>query len=85
MTLEEAYLLSQIISAVAVVGSVIYLAVQVQRNTVAVRLNTGHSVSAEMRASLALVAQNDTLADIVFRGGQVKGPDTSLSRRSKRE
>lgn len=70
MTLEEAYFISQIIAAVAVVLSLIYLALQVQVNTKAVRLSTGHAISREARAIFSAGAQNESLADVILRGRQ---------------
>jgi len=48
ITLEQAYYIGEIIAAVAVIASLVYLAVQLKQNTQAIRLNTGHNASEQL-------------------------------------
>ena len=68
--LEQAYYVSGIIAAVGVIATLLYLAIQVRQNTRAMQLSTGHQVTEEIRSLYNVLAQNETLAEISFRGYQ---------------
>ena len=69
MTLEQAYQLAGIIAALGMIGTLMYLAVQVRQNTIAVRTNTAQSLTDGLCSFFRYAAQSDT-ADIIFRGFQ---------------
>lgn len=58
---------AEVIGAVAVVVTLIYLAIQIRQNTNAVRLQTGHNISEEYRDIFAIISQNEGLADLIHR------------------
>ena len=70
MTLEEFNYIAEIIAAIAVIASLLYVAVEVRQNTVAVRLNTLHDVKDTIREVNLLVAEQGDLAEILFEGFQ---------------
>lgn len=59
--------ISELIGAVAVVVTLIYLAVQIRQNTRAIRLDTGHAITEEFRGMFALMAEHKELADLVHK------------------
>ena len=59
--------LSEMIGAIAVVITLVYLAIQIRQNTRAIRLDTGHDVAEEYRDIFALMAQKEGLAELVHR------------------
>ena len=70
MSLEDLGNIGEFVAAVAVVVSLIYLAVQIRQNTATVRASTHHSIVREGRELHTLVVPNDTVAHIVFAGLQ---------------
>ena len=68
LTLVEGYYISQIIAAVILVLSVIYLALQVRQNTHAMRLNNTQAGSANWMAVMGMLANNEEITDIYRRG-----------------
>jgi len=58
---------SELVGAVAVVITLIYLAVQIRQNTRAIRLDTGHAITEEFRGMFALMAEHADLAELVHR------------------
>lgn len=69
MLLEEAYFISGIIAAIGMVGSVLYLATQIQQNTKSVRMSTGQAITQDLRTLFRYSAESDS-ADVVYRGFQ---------------
>lgn len=59
--------MSEFTGAVAVVITLIYLAIQIRQNTRAIRLDTGHAITEEFRSMFALMAENKELAELVHR------------------
>lgn len=59
--------ISELVGAIGVVVTMVYLAFEVRRNTKAIRLDTGHDVTEEIRSIYALMAENNDLADILRR------------------
>ena len=68
MTLGDLSDLAQVIGAVAVVVSILYLAVQIRQNTRALRLTVHHAMSDAHAHYLALLAQDPNLFHL-FRVG----------------
>jgi len=64
MTLDQWARIAEIIAAIAVVVSLVYLAVQMRQNTIAVRLNTAHSVTNELQGMFSLIASDESLAEV---------------------
>ena len=67
-TLEDGYYISQMVAAVFLVLSVIYLALQVRQNTHAMRLSNFQAVSASWANILNMLTKNEEVADIYRRG-----------------
>lgn len=65
MTLEDLGNVSQIVGAIAVVVSIGYLAVQIQRNTQALRLSAQQAATEAHSQYLGAVAQDENLARIL--------------------
>ena len=65
MNWEAMGALSEMIGAIAVVITLVYLAIQIRQNTRAIRLDTGHDVAEEYRDIFALMAQDKDLAELV--------------------
>ncbi len=68
LTLEQSYYIAQVVAAVILVLSVIYLALQVRQNTHAMRLSNFQSVSAGWASILNMLTKNEEVADIYRRG-----------------
>ena len=70
---------SEMIGAVGVIITLIYLAVQIRHNTRAVRLDTSHNIMEEIRDMYSLMAEHDDLADLIHRAAtdyeSVEGKD----------
>jgi hypothetical protein len=67
MKLEQWSFVSQIVGAVAVVLSLIFVGVSIQQNTRAVRLSTAQNFQADFRQHELVTAQSSDLADIMYR------------------
>ncbi|MGQ0559340.1 MAG: hypothetical protein ACT4OE_07120 [Sphingosinicella sp.] len=65
MTLEQASLLAQIVSAIAVIASLIFVGVQLRQNTRAVRASTSQAHSAVYHAIVATIIEQPDFARIV--------------------
>jgi len=68
MTLNDLANVGQIIGAVAVVISLIYVALQIRQNTNAVRSATAQTVHEHLAKWYHLVAPDDNLSQIVANG-----------------
>ena len=68
LTLENGYYISQIVAAVILVLSVIYLALQVRQNTSAMRLSNFQAVSISWANVLGALVNNEEVTDIYRRG-----------------
>lgn len=68
ITLENGYYISQIVAAVILVLSVIYLALQVRQNTSAMRLSNFQAVSISWANIFGMLTNNEEVADIYRRG-----------------
>ena len=69
MNLEKPYYMAQIIASVALVISLVYVAVQVQQNTQAMRLAAGN-YAAEQARTLFLVSASPEHRELVFKAWQ---------------
>lgn len=67
LTLEQVYYISQIVATVAVITSLIYVAIQIRQNTSVIKLNSAQNLSHELRESLALLVSDAELSDIHLR------------------
>ena len=65
MTLEGLRDLTQVIGVVAIVLSIVYLAIQIRQNTRAVRTSTHHGAAESHSQYLGAVAQDENLARIL--------------------
>jgi hypothetical protein len=68
LTLEQAYYIAQMVAAVILVLSVIYLALQVRQNTHALRLSNFQAGSANWANVLGMMTNNEEVTDIYRRG-----------------
>ena len=68
LTLEQASYLAEIIGVVAVVASIIYLAIQVKQNGRSLRVQTVHDLSSQFKEAQSSIAHDKELADIYHRG-----------------
>jgi hypothetical protein len=76
MTIIEFGAIGEFIGAIAVVVTLIYLAVQMRQNTNALKLNSARSVTEELQDMLALVASNQELSEILVAaagGSELQG------------
>lgn len=64
MTLSEMSSLAGIVASIGVLVTFIYLAIQVRQSTLAIRLDTAHSVTDELQAMFSLLASNEDLAEV---------------------
>jgi len=67
MKLEQWSFISQIVGAIAVVLSLIFVGVSIQQNTRAIRLSTAQNFQADFRQHELLTAESSDLADIMYR------------------
>jgi hypothetical protein len=72
---EQIYYVTQIISVVAVVISLIYVGKQVKQNTQAVKNSTLQNISENQLNIHGLLAAHGDLADIVFKAATGQGSD----------
>jgi len=70
ITLEQVYYIGEIIGLVAVIGSLIFVGLQVRQNAQAVRVNMANSISTEWVNLQAAFATDGELSGIVFKGMQ---------------
>lgn len=65
MTIQEMGALGEVIGAIAIIITLIFLALQIRQNTKAVILNTGHAITEEFRSMFELIAANGELAELI--------------------
>ena len=68
MTLDDLASLSEILGAVAVVVTLIYLSYQVRQNTRAVRTDAYHKATQQLWETANVIAQDSELTSIVYKG-----------------
>jgi hypothetical protein len=78
MTIQDWGAVGEIVGGLAVVVTLIYLALQIKQNTRATRLSTSHAVTEEFRGFFELIAANKDLCSLTMRvgnGEQLSGLD----------
>src|SRR5581483_7014171 len=70
MDLTTISTVAQVVSAIAVIISLVYLAIQIRQNTQAVRNSTHHALTVTRLDYIALVVQNPDLSRILRLGSQ---------------
>ena len=68
LTLEQAYYISQMVAAVFLILSVIYLALQVRQNTSAMRLSNFQAGSTSWANFMSMLTHSEECTDIYRRG-----------------
>ena len=68
MSIQDLGSVGELVGAVAVVLSLLYLATQIRQNTQATRASSYEDVAQGVRAFMALIAQDEGLAQIYLRG-----------------
>ena len=68
VSLEQIAYIAEIIGVIAVVVSLLYLAIQVRMSARATRLASAHSIAESWRDTAGLIAAHGDLADILTRG-----------------
>ena len=59
--------IGELVGAIGVILTLIYLAIQIRHNTRAVRLETAHNIMEEIRDLYSLMAEHGELADLINR------------------
>jgi hypothetical protein len=80
MSFQDLGSLGEFIGAIAVVVSLLYLATQIRQNTQAVRASSYEDVAQGVRAFMALLVQDQRLAQIYLRGAAHSDPLTPEER-----
>ena len=68
MSLEEFNYIAEIIASIAVIASLLYVALEVRQNTAATQAATGQSYVAALLENVGLINLSSNLADILDRG-----------------
>ena len=76
MTIQDWGAIGELIGGVAVIVTLVYLALQIRQNTRAIRLSTGHDVTEEFRGMFELIASHGDLAEIINKSA---GEDITVS------
>jgi hypothetical protein len=78
--LEQLYYIGELVSVIAVIGTLIYVGVQVRQNTLAVKSSTLQNISENQLNVHGLIAAHGDLADIVFKAATGRGSDEGTDR-----
>ena len=70
MALVEFYYVAEIVAAVAVIGSLVYLGIQVKGNTKALRATAAQAYLDTNHSFVGLINQSTNLANVLVRGAQ---------------
>jgi hypothetical protein len=73
MTIQDWGAIGELVGGVAVVVTLIYLALQIRQNTRAVRLSTSHAVAEDVRNMFALMAEQTELTEAIHKGSSDPG------------
>ncbi len=68
MTLEEFNFIAEIIASIAVIASLIYVALQIKQNTAATHVTAAQSFAEADNGFVGLINTSNNLADILHRG-----------------
>ena len=74
MSIMELGALGEFVGSIGVLATLIYLAIHMRQNTMAVRLNTAHAVTGELQEMFGLLASHQELAKIVNEVGLSRVP-----------
>ena len=78
MSSELFVLLKDLVGTIGVIATLVFLALQIRQNTVAVRLSTSHAVTAELQGMFSLLASDQGLAEVLIEAGhkaELTGPN----------
>ena len=70
MNWEAIGAIGEIVGAITVVVTLIYIAIQMRQNTTAIQLNTAHSVTEELQEMFSLLASDQGLSEIFVEASQ---------------
>ena len=70
MNWEAIGAVGEIVGAITVVVTLIYLAIQMRQNTTAIQLSTSHSVTEELQEMFSLLASDQSLSEIFVQAAQ---------------
>jgi hypothetical protein len=68
LTLEQVYYVGELLGVIAVVASLIYLALQLRQNTLSIRMSSIQALSSDYIGFVGMVAQSEGLADVFLHG-----------------
>ena len=68
MTLEQAYFVGELIAAIAVVISLIYVGFQVKQNTIATQTSSAQAYTTDVNEIVGLINNSTHLADVLHSG-----------------
>lgn len=68
--------IGEVLGAITVALTLIYLVVQLRQNTKALRLSTANAVTEELQAMWSLLASDKGLTEVIIKAGQSKELDT---------
>lgn len=74
MSIQDLGSIGEFVGAIAVVLSLLYLATQIRQNTQATRASSYEDVAQGVRAFMALIAEDDELAQLYLRGAAQSQP-----------
>ncbi|MGI9323959.1 MAG: hypothetical protein ACR2PZ_01980 [Pseudomonadales bacterium] len=70
MSIADLGALGEFVASFGVIATLIYLAIQMRRNTQAVRLNTAQVVTEELQQMFSLLASDTSLAEVFLEAGR---------------
>ena len=70
MSIMELGALGEFVASFGVIGTLVYLAVQMRQNTKAVRLNTAQTVTEELQAMFSVISSDAGMAEVMTEAGQ---------------
>ena len=70
MTLEQMYYIAEILGIFIVIGSLLFVGIQIRQNTRVIKLSATQNVSHEFREALGIIAADTEMADLHLRGSR---------------
>jgi hypothetical protein len=70
LTLQDLGSIGELLGAIGVILSLVYLAVQIRQNTNALRASSNHSLNDAFSGFLTLLVENERASDILSRGAE---------------
>jgi len=80
MSIQDWGAIGELVGGVAVIATLVYLALQIRQNTRAIRLSTSHAVTEDFRGMFALMAERKGLAEAIHKGLQDAGGVTGAEK-----